>query len=46
MIGRKRGLESETEEIIGVRVEMTEGGAQGELPVFRPGSGFIHSTNI
>lgn len=24
---------------------MTEGG-HGELPVFRPGNGFIHSTNI
>ena len=40
MIGRKRELESEAEQIVGV--EMTTVGVHSELPLFMPGSGFIH----
>ena len=44
MIGRKRELESEAEQIVGV--EMTTVGVHSELPMLRPGSGFIHLKNI
>ena len=45
MIGRKRELESQAEQIVGM--EMTKIGVHSELlPVLRPGSEFIYLKNI